>query len=150
VAGRSVQKVKRVLPLPPDKVEAKAKVRAGRAPRGIKKAEFVQARVAKGGRASRQKGDRFERECVNVLNASGIFTERVPLSGAAGGSFSGDLEVILGGKRRKVECKMRKRAWKDLYAWLQENYALFIRANQEQSLVVLRLSDFIDQHKTEW
>jgi Holliday junction resolvase len=92
----------------------------------------------------------FERECVNLLNAQGVFAERVPLSGAAGGSFSADLQVTLGGNVRKVECKIRKRAWSELYAWLKGNYALFIRANNEDPLVVMRMSDFIAQHKVEW
>ena len=39
------------------------------------------------GRMSRTKGGRVERELVNKLKESGIAAERVPLSGAAGGTF---------------------------------------------------------------
>ena len=37
----------------------------------------------RGGKASRRKGDRFEREIVALFQAHGIAAERVPLSGAA-------------------------------------------------------------------
>ena len=46
-----------------------------------------------GGRGSRQKGDQFERDCVNFLNERGVSAARVPLSGAMGGIFAGDLRV---------------------------------------------------------
>ena len=43
------------------------------------------------GRMSKRKGDRIEREIVNLLKEAGIHAERVPLPGAVGGSFSGDI-----------------------------------------------------------
>ena len=46
-----------------------------------------------GGKMSRDKGGRVERELANAFKAAGIPAERVPLSGAAGGSFSGDLLI---------------------------------------------------------
>ncbi len=45
------------------------------------------------GRAPRRKGDRAERLIVSLHRELGIKAERVPLSGAAGGSFSGDVDV---------------------------------------------------------
>ncbi len=45
------------------------------------------------GRAPRRKGDRIEREIVALHRERGVKAERVPLSGAAGGSFSGDVDV---------------------------------------------------------
>lgn len=116
-------------------------------------ARQAKAKANTGGKASRQKGDRFERECVNFLVGQGIFTERVPLSGSAGGSFSADLQVTLRphiDAPFKFECKMRKRAWKELYDWLQGNFGLFIRCNNQESLVVLRLSDFAALHGETW
>ena len=43
------------------------------------------------GRRSRSKGVRTERAIVNALKASGIAAVRVPLSGAVGGRFAGDI-----------------------------------------------------------
>lgn len=98
----------------------------------------------KGGKASRAKGDRFERECVHLLQAVGIAAERIPLSGSAGGSFCGDLTVPARGEDWRVECKIRAHGWSDLYHWLETNRALFIRRNQEKTLVVMRLDDFAE------
>jgi hypothetical protein len=87
---------------------------------------------------SREKGDRFERDCVNRLKELEMDASRVPLSGAAGGEYGSDLRVM----GRKIECKTRKRAWTDLFGWLPGNDALFIKADRTDTLVVLRLEDY--------
>lgn len=103
--------------------------------------------------ASRQKGDRFEREVVAALHAEGVEAQRVPLSGAAKGRFGGDIQASICGIWRTLECKIRKRAWLDLYGWIEDNYCLVIRRNPEpgqpvpDTLVVLRLADFITLSK---
>lgn len=97
---------------------------------------------------SRQKGDRFERQCVHDLAALGVKAERVPLSGAAGGSWTDDLVVEVCGQNEKIECKTRARAWADLFGWLKaENhakppFALFIKADRTDTLVVMPLETF--------
>lgn len=57
------------------------------------------------GAASRRKGGRIERELVRLHAETGVHAERVPLSGAAGGSFGGDIRVDGVGTR---EVKARK------------------------------------------
>ena len=47
----------------------------------------------RGGRRSRDKGNRAERAIVRFFQGRGFAAERVPLSGAAGGSYVGDLTV---------------------------------------------------------
>jgi len=98
---------------------------------------------------SKQKGDRFERQCIKDLAELGVKAERVPLSGAVtGGSFEDDLIVEVRGRNRKVECKTRARAWSDLFGWLnpkhhgQPPYALFIKADRTDTLVVMTLETF--------
>lgn len=107
-----------------------------------------------GGKGSRVKGDTFERLVVNTLCATGVYAERVPLSGAVkGGSFEGDVLVNLGQERwdkQKFECKIRAKAWKDLYDYLKGNFGLFIRRDREEPLVVLRLQDFAELHGAKW
>lgn len=98
----------------------------------------------------RQKGDRFEREIVASFEGDGMPAQRVPLSGAAGGMFSGDIHIVTRLGRRKVECKVRARAWKDLYEWLAGNWALVIKRDRSEPLVVMRLSDFKALAKEEW
>ena len=95
-----------------------------------------------GGKASRQKGDRFERECVALFQAHGIAAERVPLSGAAGGSFSGDITIPVLGADKRLECKIRQNGFKKIRDWLAGNYAVLYRADRSDPLITLRLEDF--------
>lgn len=98
---------------------------------------------------SRVKGDSFEREIVAALTAAGVEAQRVPLSGAAKGRFGGDIHAQVCGVWEKLEAKIRKRAWLDLYGWIEDNFCLVIRRNAEpgkpvpETLVVMRLPDFI-------
>ena len=45
------------------------------------------------GRKSKDKGYRLEHELVEKLRELGFSAERIPLSGQAGGSFSGDIRI---------------------------------------------------------
>ena len=45
------------------------------------------------GKFSRDKGARRERELVDLFKSWGLHAERVPLSGAAKGRFSSDVDV---------------------------------------------------------
>lgn len=94
------------------------------------------------GKFSRDKGARFEREVVKALVAKGIEAERVPLSGAAGGSFGGDIIAVIDGEPRTLELKKRAAGFRQLYQWLEGNYGLVIGADREPPLVVIRLKDF--------
>lgn len=104
---------------------------------------------------SRAKGDRFEGEVVKTFLADGIPAQRVPLSGAAGGMFGGDVQIIGGGGSSplvplKLECKVRARAWKAEYGWLEGNYALVVKRDRSEPLVIMRLSDFTRLIKEPW
>lgn len=92
---------------------------------------------------SRSKGKRFELQAKNDLIAMGIPCERVPLSGAAGGSFTGDLNVTVRNDTWKAECKVRATGFKMLYAWLGSNRLLFVKQDCYEPLVMMRLSDFV-------
>jgi Holliday junction resolvase len=90
-----------------------------------------------GGRTSRQKGNRLERALVRALQDSGFAAERVPLSGAARGRFSGDVSVPLLGADRRVEVKCRGNGFRQLYAWLNGADLLIVRADRSEPLVVV-------------
>jgi Holliday junction resolvase len=96
-------------------------------------------RAMKGGRASRQKGNRLERAIVRLLQDHGLGAERVPLSGSAGGSFSGDVTTPLIGRDLTIECKSRANGFLKLYTWLEGRDALIIKADRRDALVVLPL-----------
>jgi Holliday junction resolvase len=89
---------------------------------------------------SRNKGARAERSIVNVLRASGIGAVRVPLSGAVGGRFAGDIVLPLMGRDLCVEVKARADGFRELYSWLTNRDVLVVKADRQEPLVVLRLS----------
>src|SRR5258707_8788024 len=93
----------------------------------------------RGGKASRQKGNRAERAIVKFLQDQGLAAERVPLSGSAGGSYLGDLTVPILEVDRVVEVKARANGFRQLYDWLIDRDILIVRADRSEPLVVLPL-----------
>jgi Holliday junction resolvase len=93
----------------------------------------------KGGRASRDKGNRVERALVKFLQDHGFAAERVPLSGAAGGSYVGDVAVPLLGVDRIIEVKARRDGFREFYSWLDGRDLLVVKADRREPLVVLPL-----------
>ena len=84
---------------------------------------------------------------VHALNSiPGVAAERVPLSGAAGGSYVGDIsfEVTPGSNEQKpqsmvAEVKARKSGdgFKTLERWLGSNDMLFLKRNRAEPLIVM-------------
>ncbi len=91
-------------------------------------------------RRLRVKGQRNEQAIVNLLKDAGIQVERAPLSGAAGGSFTGD--VVVDGER--FEAKIRASGFRQVYEWLADHRGLFIRSDRRELLIVLRAADWIE------
>jgi Holliday junction resolvase len=85
------------------------------------------------GRRSHAKGARTERCIVDALKASGIAAVRVPLSGAVGGRFAGDVVLPLMGRDLCVEVKARA-------SWLDQRDVLIVKADRQEPLVIVRLS----------
>ena len=92
------------------------------------------------GRRSRDKGARTERAIVHALQAEGFAAARVPLSGAAGGRFAGDVVVSVQGRDLTAEVKARADGFRELYGWLDGRDVLIVKADRQEPLVVVRLS----------
>ena len=88
------------------------------------------------GRRSRRKGARTERSIVHALQADGIAAVRVPLSGAVGGRFAGDIVLPLMGRDLCVEVKVRAEGFRELYCWLNERD----NADRQKPLVIHPMS----------
>lgn len=84
---------------------------------------------------AKQKGDRIEREIVDLHKEINIPAQRVPLSGAAGGVFTGD--VVIGDMRAEVKCRASGSGFKTLELWLGSNDLLFLRRDRQQPLIVM-------------
>jgi hypothetical protein len=96
-----------------------------------------------GGRSPARKGLRVEQELVKLLLALGLVCVRVPLSGAAGGEFTGDIHVELRGHKHRVEVKARKK-FATLHSWLAGADLLILKADRQPPLVVLSLAQFVE------
>lgn len=87
------------------------------------------------GKLSRRKGQRNELALAHALGG-----KRVPLSGAAGGVFAGD--VLWNGLR--VEAKVRATGFRQLYGWLAGADLLAVRADGEGWLMIIPIGRFLD------
>lgn len=101
------------------------------------------------GKSQRDKGARIERKVVALLEQVGIEAERMPLSGAAGGSYSGDVtfNLPLDNKIKKtIEVKGRGKAgvyWRTAEKHLGANDYLFMWEDRKQEpLVVMTFDQF--------
>ena len=90
---------------------------------------------------SRDKGNRIEREMVHRHLDNGVFAERVPLSGSAGGSFSGDLRI--GSLRGEVKARRAGQGFKTLERWLGDNDLLFLRRDRAEPIVVMEWQTYM-------
>ena len=95
------------------------------------------------GKASRDKGARFEREMVNWFIGQNIMAERVPLSGAAKGSYAADIRFgpVLAWSG---ECKRFANGLGKLYDALSQDDAdvIFARSDRRETLVCMTLDTF--------
>jgi Holliday junction resolvase len=94
-------------------------------------------RNSSGGRRSRDKGSRIEREIVRRLQAQGFAAEKISGMYRPGA----DLSVPFLGIDRAIEVKCRAHGFSQLYTWLTERFALIVRADRCEPLIVLRLKD---------
>jgi Holliday junction resolvase len=96
------------------------------------------------GAKSRNKGNRIEREIVALHRDIGIPAERVPLSGAAGGSFAGDVRIEIHRVRLSAEVKARRNGagFAVIAKWLGGNDLLFLRRDRAAPLVVLTFETY--------
>ena len=94
------------------------------------------------GKPSRDKGRRFELECVHRLQDIGLAAERVPLSGSAGGRYAGDISVPVNGRDWTFEAKCGRNRFASIYNYLSDHDGLFIKADRHEPLVVLPWARF--------
>jgi hypothetical protein len=84
------------------------------------------------GRYSRDKGNRTERAIVRFLQERGFAAEKVSGMYRPGA----DITVPLLGIHRDVEVKCRAHGFGQLYDWLTNRFALIVRADRCEPLVV--------------
>ena len=92
-----------------------------------------------GGKKSRDTGNREELLRVHASEKAGVHCVKVPLSGAVGGEFGGDLRYHVGGEVLTGENKKRKNGdgFKTLEKWKGSNDFLILRRNHGPALFVM-------------
>lgn len=93
-------------------------------------------------RGRKAKGSRIEREIVAMHQKLGMEAERVPLSGALGGAYSGDV-VLPGIGRAEVKARAGAAGWTTIKKWLGKQDMLFLREDGCKPLVVLTWDTYL-------
>jgi len=113
------------------------------------------------GKASRDKGNRGERELVQILHGARIrgrvlTARRVPLSGAMKDTgFGGDLLVgdavsdqfyqrTQPGSEEIIEVKRRAQGFKVIDRWLDDAFAVCYRRDRGEWIITMRLKDLLE------
>lgn len=90
---------------------------------------------------SKAKGDREERDVVNMHRMEGFKCERTLEGGArSDGSDTFDIDLYLQGEQGPAsigECKIRASGFKQIYTWLGDNDFLTVRADRQERLYVV-------------
>ena len=92
---------------------------------------------------SKQKGDRCERQIVELLRSHGLNAFRVPLSGSCTG-FRDDIEIRAPNRTWRLESKARGTGFGSIYRWLTGADILVLRADRQRPLVVVDLEEFAE------
>ena len=101
----------------------------------------------RGGRRSRQKGDRAERGLVKMLQQAGVQALRTPSSGAIrsprfGGGF--DVLATIFDRELKLELKHHGAGFQRLYRWLEPVDILIVKCDYGEPLAVLPINLLLD------
>ena len=94
-------------------------------------------------KTSPRKGQRIEREVVNMLIEAGIDAQRVPLSGAAGGLFGGDI-VIAGKYTAEIKARKNGAGFVQLERWIDGRDALILKRDRKPPMVVIEFDTYTD------
>ena len=90
---------------------------------------------------SKSKGNKFEREIVNLANTSGLQAKRAYASNGESLGFSAEVDLVVAGK--KIQAKIRK----TLPAYLQiprDCDAVVFRQDRGETLVLIDFYDYLD------
>lgn len=89
---------------------------------------------------SKAKGNRFEREIVNLAKENGLEAERAYASNGKALGLPEDVDVKIAGKA--FQCKVRKTIG-DLYKPSKSNYGQIFKEDRGELLVMIRFEDLL-------
>ena len=94
------------------------------------------------GKAPRQKGNRFERQIVDILRTAGLDAYRIPLSGSMRG-FKQDIVIRAPGRNLTIEAKSRASGFAFIYKAIADADMLVVKVDRHEPLAVVRLADLV-------
>ena len=87
---------------------------------------------------NKQRGDELERQIVNMLRTNGFTCERTLEAGARSDlSPTWDIDLKVGDKKRRLECKRKKSGFKFIYESLGDNDMLICRQDRHPPFYVV-------------
>ena len=94
------------------------------------------------GKSQRDKGQRREREIVHHWTGRGVKCARVPLSGAAGGDYAGDIDIYAFGRDEapligEVKARGTGAGFKTIKKWLGSNDMLILHEDHSARLYLI-------------
>ena len=97
-----------------------------------------------GGRAAKQKGNRVERECVNLAKGFGFESRRAWGSDGRSLGWHEEVDMTITTKKDlyKFQVKARKKIG-DLYKPCDDVYGQIIKEDRGEPLVTIRYKDFL-------
>lgn len=97
-----------------------------------------------GGRAAKQKGNRVERECVNLAKSFGFESRRAWGSDGRSLGWHEEVDITITTKEDlyKFQVKARKKIG-DLYKPCDDVYGQIIKEDRGEPLVTIRYKDFL-------
>ena len=97
-----------------------------------------------GGKAAKQKGNRVERECVNLAKGFGFESRRAWGSDGRSLGWHEEVDMTITTKKDlyKFQVKARKKIG-DLYKPCDEVYGQIIKEDRGEPLVTIRYKDFL-------
>lgn len=96
----------------------------------------------RGGKGAKQKGNAFERECVNMALAHGVSAKRARGSDGRALGLSQDVDVVIGGLT--AQCKRRK----SLAAYLRPPEGIdmaLVRQDNGKIIVIMEFEKFLPE-----
>ena len=101
-----------------------------------------------GGRKAKQKGNRIERECVNLAKGYGFESRRAWGSDGRSLGWHEEVDMTINVRKNlfKFQVKGRKKIG-DLYKPCDEVYGQIIKEDRKDALVTIRYTDLLDLFK---
>ncbi len=95
--------------------------------------------------SQKNKGYRFEKQCVDMFNDNGIEAKRAYGSNGLALGLTNDVDIKVDhkGKSYAMQCKVRKKLG-NIFKPNENNFAQIVKQDYDEPYITMRFADFID------